>query len=244
MSQLHTPDVPTPFPLDHPDPTRSHRVYIALTNGCNRACPWCSTCSSPAGSTYFPLHLLQTVLPETGPFELQLEGGEPTIHPDFMAVVARARAYSRCSRVVICTNGVRIPRQMEKRQQWLRMLGSPLTLKLSINHHLLDQDPGLIRLAQQLVPEMMSIPESQLVLNVRLRKGYAHDDQAVLDQVTQAGLLAHTNVFYLQRYGFAADESGWETPFLVGHNFRLVNPDGQIFGPDLIARSEAMRRLP
>jgi hypothetical protein len=79
---------------------------------------------------------------------------------------------------------------------------------------------------------------------VRLRRGYADDDREVYRVVEEAGLLPHSNVFYLQRYGFAAEESGWALPAPVSDRFALVNPDGQIYGPDLLARSEGMRRLP
>jgi uncharacterized radical SAM superfamily Fe-S cluster-containing enzyme len=94
-------------PLDHPTPARPHRVYAALTNHCNRACPWCSTCSSPAGGTFLSLDDFERALPEQGPFEVQLEGGEPTVHPRFWDFVVRARAIERCTRLVLCTNGVR-----------------------------------------------------------------------------------------------------------------------------------------
>ena len=40
------------LPHDHPTPNRPHRIYATLTNHCNRACPWCSTCSSPRGGTF------------------------------------------------------------------------------------------------------------------------------------------------------------------------------------------------
>jgi hypothetical protein len=66
----------------------------------------------------------------------------------------------------------------------------------------------------------------------------------VVQQVEDAGLMPVSNVFYLQRYGFASEEADWEPPSPVWHEFSLVNPDGRIFGPDLIARSEAMRVLP
>jgi hypothetical protein len=79
---------------------------------------------------------------------------------------------------------------------------------------------------------------------VRLRRGYANDDQAVRAAVESAGLLPCANVFYLQRYGLAADEAGWEPPALVWHAFTLINPDGQAFGSDLLARSAAMGALP
>jgi hypothetical protein len=81
------------------------------------------------------------------------------------------------------------------------------------------------------------------VLNVRLRRGYEDDDRRVRELVEQAGLLPHANVFYLQRYGFASEEMGWELPAPVWDRFALVNPDGQVYGPDLMARSEGMRRL-
>ena len=83
-----------------------------------------------------------------------------------------------------------------------------------------------------------------LVLNVRLRRGYENDDRRVREAVEAAGLLPHANVFFLQRYGFAAGEAGWDPPAPVWDRFTLVNPDGSAYGPDLLARSEGMRLLP
>jgi hypothetical protein len=232
-------------PLDHPMPDRPHRVYVALTNHCNRACPWCSTCSSPRGGTWLSLENFRATLPVEGFFQVQLEGGEPTVHPQFWDFVRVAREHPRCTHLVLCTNGVVLPRTPAKLRAWVERLGAPLTLKLSLNHHLLDHDAGLLQLAvwlRDLVAELGG--ERLLVLNVRLRRGYADDDHRVARLVEQAGLLPHANVFYLQRYGFAADEAGWELPAPVWDGFTLVNPDGQVFGPDLLARSERMRALP
>src|SRR5579883_2605844 len=144
-------------PLDHPTPNRPHRVYAALTNHCNRACPWCSTCSSPAGSTFLSLEDFERALPAEGSFEVQLEGGEPTVHPRFWDFVARARADARCTRVVLCTNGVVLPRRRERLARWLERLGQPLTIKLSYNHHLRDEDPGLLDLARQTLEELRAL---------------------------------------------------------------------------------------
>jgi len=231
-------------PLDHPTPGRPHRVYVALTNHCNRACPWCSTCSSPAGGTFLALEDFARALPEQGPFEVQLEGGEPTVHPRFWDFVASARSNPRCARLVVCTNGVVLPRQAARLAAWLARLGSPLTLKLSFNHHLLDEDPGLADLARETRDALGQLGGDRLfVLNVRLRKGVEDDDRRVVDAARHAGLLGDANVFFLQRYGFADGEASWDAPFLVGTDFRLVNPDGRVLGPDLVARSESMRRL-
>lgn len=233
------------LPLDHPTPGRPPRIYAALTNHCNRACPWCSTCSSGAGSTWLEPTALAARLPAEGRFELQLEGGEPTLHPHFWSFVALARGHPRCARLVLCTNGVALPRSETNLGYWLARLGAPLTLKLSVNHHLLARDPGLLALATALRDHIAAAGgERLLVLNVRRRRGRDDDDAAVVEAVGRAGLMEHANVFFLQRYGFAARERGWDPPFLAGHDFILVNPDGSSHGQDLIGRSEAMRRLP
>jgi len=231
-------------PLDHPFPERPHRMYYALTNHCNRACPWCSTCSSPAGSTWMSLDDFEKSFPPSGAFQVQLEGGEPTTHPQFWDFVRIARAHPRCTHLVVCTNGVALPRRPEKLRAWIERLGAPLTIKLSINHHLLDEDAGLIPLAILVRDTMKEFGgERLLVINVRLRKGYENDDQCVRDVVEAAGLMPHSNIFFLQRYGFASNETDWNPPKPVWDAFSLVNPDGTIYGPDLIARSEGMRVL-
>lgn len=231
-------------PLDHPLPGRPHRVYAALTNHCNRSCPWCSTCSSPAGDSWLDLEALRGLIPAQGPYELQLEGGEPTLHPRFWDFVAMGRSDPRCGRLVLCTNGVVLPRAQERLSRWLERLGEPLTLKLSFNHHLLERDPGLPALAAAARDALAALGGDRVfVLNVRLRRGYEDDDRRVREAVEQAGLLESANVFFLQRYGFASGEAAWEPPAPVYDRFSLVNPDGSVYGPDLPARSEGMRRL-
>lgn len=125
------------LPRDRPHPGRAHRLYVATTNHCNRACPWCSTCSSPQGQTSLSARDYAASFPAKGPLEVQLEGGEPTLHPAFFELVEIARAEPRCVRVVVVSNGVMIPREPAPLRAWLARLGAPLTLTLSIDHHLL-----------------------------------------------------------------------------------------------------------
>ncbi len=231
-------------PLDHPYAGRAHRVYVALTNHCNRACPWCSTYSSPARGTWITWAQLQASLPVAGNFDVQLEGGEPTLHPEFWDFIARLRGNPRCGCLVLCTNGVALPRHAGKLHDWLARLGAPLIIKLSINQYLMDHDPGLLQLAAGVQSAIQTLGgEREVIYNVRLRRGNDGDDRAEIDAVHEAGLMPRANVFYLQRYGLASNEAAWDAPHLAGENFRLVNPDGRVFGPDLIARSEYMGGL-
>lgn len=232
------------LPLDRPSEARPHRVYVATSNHCNRACPWCSTCSSPQGETSLAVADYLASFPREGLFEVQLEGGEPTIHPEFFELVTLARANPRCVRVVVVTNGVVVPRTSAAQRGWLVRLGAPLTIKLSINHHLLGRDRDLLELAANLRDQFAALGgERELVLNVRLRPDAPGSDARVLEAVEAAGLVELANVFHLQAYGLAS-ERDWDRPFVVGTNFTLVNPDGTSHGTDLIARSEAMRVLP
>jgi len=229
--------------LDEPTPSRPHRVYVALTNACNRSCPWCSTCSSPQGSTFLSGRDFVGALPQRGPFQVQLEGGEPTLHPWLFDLVSEARSRPGCQLAVLCTNGVVLPRDAGGLGRWLDRLGSPLTIKLSVNHHLLARDNGLIQLATLLRQELPR-RDGQLVVNARVRPDVDGEREWLTAILSDAGLLEFANVFDLQAYGYATGHAGWETPFLVGTNFTMVNPDGRHFGPDLVARSEAMRPLP
>lgn len=227
---------------DHPGPHRPHRVYVALTNHCNRACPWCSTASSPAGQTFLSPERFAAALPVSGQFEVQFEGGEPLVHPDFWQLWQHARAHPRSARLVLCTNGVTIPRQAPRLAAFLDRLGAPTTLKLSWNHHLRDRDPGLLALAQAIATEAADRPGLTFVLNVRLRPDHP-EDHSVRAAVAEAGLSDVANVFELQAYGLAADREGWQPPHTVWGDFQLINPDGATFGTDLLARSAAMAAL-
>lgn len=236
-------------PLDHPHDGRPHRVYFAVTNHCNRACPWCSTFSSPLGNTWITLPQVLAALPPNGPFEAQLEGGEPTLHPHLTGIAAALRATGRCGLLVLCTNGVVLPRTGDALAEWMERLGEPLLVKLSINHYLLQHDPGLPELAR-LLREVLATMDKQrggerrVIFNVRRRKGVAADDAAVTAAVSAACLGTDANDFFLQRYGRAAIETEWELPWLAGHDFRLVNPDGRVWDTDLLQRSAAMEHLP
>ena len=234
-------------PLDAPHEGRALRVYFALTNDCNRACPWCSVSSRPGLSTYLPLARFEALLPSEGRFEAQLEGGEPTLHPRLLDMVDLARATGRCDRVVLSTNGVRVPRSPEALDAWLARLGAPLTIKLSVNHHLIEEDPRCVARAQVLraaVDARRAMGDDvALIVNLRRRRA-GPGDAWVRDLVERAGLLDITNDFFLQRYGLARDDETLEPPHLAGTNFILVNPDGTTHGTDLLARSEAMGRLP
>lgn len=96
-------------------------TLVELTDQCNLTCPICYADSGPARSPNghpARVHrslaeiekLLDAVVANEGePDIVQLSGGEPTIHPDFFAVLALAKQ-KPIKHLMINTNGIRIAR--------------------------------------------------------------------------------------------------------------------------------------
>jgi len=85
---------------------------IEVTQACDRGCPTCYAGSRPDGA-HLPLARIQAMIDfyvasEGGAAEiLQLSGGEPTQHPDLLAILDYARA-SGLAYVMLNTNGHRL----------------------------------------------------------------------------------------------------------------------------------------
>jgi len=87
---------------------------IELTDRCNLICPTCYASSSPSHGRHRTLaeieRMLDIVVASEGqPDVVQLSGGEPTLHPDFFAVMDMAKARP-IRHLMVNTNGIRIAR--------------------------------------------------------------------------------------------------------------------------------------
>lgn len=89
---------------------------IEIVNSCNLACPTCYA-DSPTGAganvNAVPLDDLQRriqgVVDRKGGIEiLQLSGGEPTLHPQFIELLRWLQAHPKIDYVLLNTNGVRV----------------------------------------------------------------------------------------------------------------------------------------
>ncbi|WP_236000202.1 radical SAM protein, partial [Bradyrhizobium uaiense] len=92
-------------------------ALIEITEHCNLTCPVCFADSSPARSSFTPLAKIEKMLDalvasEGEPDLVQISGGEPTLHPDFFAILDAVRARP-IRHVMINTNGLRIAREPE-----------------------------------------------------------------------------------------------------------------------------------
>ncbi len=85
---------------------------IEICDYCNLSCPICYADSGPARQSFRSLSQIEAMLDavvrnELHPDVVQISGGEPTMHPDFFAVLDLAKARP-IRHLMVNTNGIRI----------------------------------------------------------------------------------------------------------------------------------------
>ena len=90
---------------------------IEICDACNLRCPVCYAMSGPDRPNYRPLDQVERMLDavvrnEGEPDVVQISGGEPTIHPDFFAILDAAKARP-IRHLMVNTNGVTIAESEE-----------------------------------------------------------------------------------------------------------------------------------
>lgn len=113
-----TPDKGCPFDCGLCTEHEQHTCIglVELTESCNLKCPMCYSASGPGGKHLSYEECKQAidrlVAVEGRPEVLQLSGGEPTIHPQFLEVLEYACAQP-IDIVMINSNGIRFARDRE-----------------------------------------------------------------------------------------------------------------------------------
>lgn len=90
-------------------------TLLEITDACNLRCPTCYAASGPERQTHRSLAQIEAMLDrivanEGEPDIVQVSGGEPTLHPDFFAVLDACRRRP-IRHLMLNTNGVRIARE-------------------------------------------------------------------------------------------------------------------------------------
>jgi len=92
-------------------------TLLEINDHCNLECPVCYASSGPGRSEFRDLTVLESMLDaivrnEGKPDVVQISGGEPTLHPDFFAVLDLAKARP-IQHLMVNTNGTRIAKDPE-----------------------------------------------------------------------------------------------------------------------------------
>lgn len=219
-----------------------NRLYFNLTNKCNVACDFCCMFSDPSKGTFIDFETFKTIVDESdGNFELQLEGGEPFLHPDFYLFIEYAKYTKRCAKIVISTNGILLKKNLQRLTDFCDTSNIPMVVKCSINYYLYNLDNNIIKRSRDLYLATEFIPNFDIRFNVRIRKDV---DGWLIDELAKNKIIDYSNVYYLQNYG-RMDDDTYEKPFIVKNidNFYLYASDGKCFDQDLISRSNYEKEL-
>ncbi len=92
-------------------------TVLEVTDHCNLRCPTCYAASGPERTTHRPLTtviaMLDAAVRNEGEADVvQISGGEPTLHPDFFAILDAARARS-IRHLMVNSNGLRIAQDQD-----------------------------------------------------------------------------------------------------------------------------------
>jgi 7,8-dihydro-6-hydroxymethylpterin dimethyltransferase len=92
-------------------------TVIEITDRCNLSCPTCYAMSSPHYGRHRTVEEVEKMLDiivenEGQPDVVQISGGEPTIHPDFFAILDIAKK-KPVKHLMVNTNGIRIAKDFE-----------------------------------------------------------------------------------------------------------------------------------
>jgi 7,8-dihydro-6-hydroxymethylpterin dimethyltransferase len=96
-------------------------TVIEITDRCNLACPTCYAMSSPHYGRHRTVEEVEKMLDiivaaEGTPDVVQISGGEPTVHPDFFAIMDIAKK-KPIKHLMLNTNGIRIAKDLEFTKQ-------------------------------------------------------------------------------------------------------------------------------
>jgi MoaA/NifB/PqqE/SkfB family radical SAM enzyme len=127
------------------------RFYFAITNNCNRSCELCSCYSNPKQNVFLSFNQFVNILSKDDIYEVQLEGEEPFVHPDFEKMIKYCAKDDNCIKITIGTNASLLPykynnasidydNSVEAIYNYFKKFDKPITLKPSINYHLIEHD--------------------------------------------------------------------------------------------------------
>lgn len=166
------------------------RLYINLTNKCNRECPFCCAFSKPSNNIFLSFDQFQSIINYHNnlnePYEVELEGGEPLLHPQFTNIVEFLAQQKLLKTLIIISNGVLVDKYID----FLYAVSQKkkVIMKFSVNYYLLEQDSNLLLQLEQRIEKYPITDNWVMCLSIRYRTPKKLDEPWLLQ--LNAGKLA------------------------------------------------------
>jgi uncharacterized radical SAM superfamily Fe-S cluster-containing enzyme len=156
---------------------------VEITDHCNLRCPTCYSASGPERLSYRSLDHVERMLDavvrnEQQPDIIQISGGEPTLHPDFFAILDAAKRRP-IRHLMVNTNGLRIAAEEEFAQ---RLAGYMPDFEVYLQFDSLKEEPlrtlrgADLRTVRQRALERLNRLAVSTTLVVTLQRGLNDDE--------------------------------------------------------------------
>lgn len=142
------------------------RLIINITNHCNEYCPFCCVEASSICNNFMTIEVFNKILSSyTEDIEVQITGGEPTLHPDFLSFVKHAITFSNVQKVIIDTNGTDMENIVDKLNELSKTRETLILLKISINYWLIQQHPDHLNRIKNILSNFSFNSNFKLILS-------------------------------------------------------------------------------
>lgn len=175
--------------------------------------------------------------------EVQIGGGEPTLHPKLIEFVEYCCAALQIDKIIIDTNGVELDSLLPTLFELAQKYDKPMILKISVNYFLLQQNPKYLQMLQKWSKKYPISTTWTICLSIRLRTPQIVDNEW-LNVLYDANFYGFEHNLHTIEYTGRAKQNKVQGTVLT-HDIRphTCNPlvyacDGTYFGADFDARMD------
>ena len=135
---------------------RGNKLYINITNHCDVCCPFCCMKSDGKKQSFMHFDTIHKIMKDMdGQYIVQLEGGEPTTHPQFYLLMEYISTLEKVEEIVIDTNALTLDRHIDKIAEIAVRNKKRITVKLYVevykyqNIDMVSESANLVKLYEQ-----------------------------------------------------------------------------------------------
>lgn len=213
---------------------RGNKLYINITNHCDVCCPFCCMKSDSEKQSFMNFDTIHKIMKDMDvPYIVQLEGGEPTTHPQFYLFMEYISTLEKVEEVVIDTNAFTIDRHIDKIVEIAVRNKKRITVKLSYNTYLktVFSHRFVIKFANYLkniISACEFIPYVNFAINVR---GYTDKELDTLKDELPQEMVDISSFHLFNSYGRAENDKSLPPLRIndVYDEWRCYASDGECF---------------
>jgi len=212
-----------------------NKFYINITNKCDYKCPFCCMYSSPDNNIFMSFEkLIEIINKITTKTVIQLEGGEPLLHPNIILFLEYLSTRKFVSEIIIDTNSVHLDSLIDNIVNIAERNKKQITIKPSYNSYLKKQNANLLNQLCLIISACEFLEYIKFEVNIR-----AYTKEELNKLKAEIGKYPF-NAHLLNKYGRASSQKDLIEPYITKtfDNWQLISCDGTFFGNNLIKRSE------